>query len=627
MQKENELLLRDDKILRMQKSISWRITSPIRFLRRKFLEPSINSVCTNPKYENEGKSYQDWINKYDTISDDRIASFKKDYEDLTEKPLFSIIMPVYDPPEQFFEDALRSVVSQVYTNWELCIADDHSTQAYVHEIIKKYSKKFPKIKVHINEKHSHISETSNNALKLAEGEFIVLMDHDDLLRPHSLLRIAQAIFTNRKLKFIYSDEDKITYTGLRTEPYFKPDWNPELLLSQNYLCHLTCIKKNLVNKIGAFRVGYEGSQDWDLFLRATEALSDNEIYHITEVLYHWRTHTNSTASSLVHKKYCYDSSEKAVSSHFKRRGIQASLSPLNQSVNYWRINYKIPKNKPLVSIIIPTKNYHKILNKCISSILSKTDYNKYEIIIVDNGTDEDNSVEYLRSLSKYNNIKVIKCDGDFNFSKLNNNAAKNAKGEILVLLNNDIEVIKGDWLSILVSHAIRKEVGCVGAKLIYPNNTIQHAGVILGLGGVAGHPYKGFPSGHLGYFSRLMITQNVEAVTGACLAVRKTIFNEVGGLNENDLKVAFNDVDFCLKVSRSGYRNIMDPNVLLFHHESLSRGLDTKGEKKLRFQKEANYMLKKWGQRLLNDSNYNPNLTLKHENFGLSFPPRLKVSR
>jgi len=625
--KENELLLRDDKILRMQKSISWRITSPIRFLRRKFLEPSINSVCTNPKYENEGKSYQDWINKYDTISDDRIASFKKDYEDLTEKPLFSIIMPVYDPPEQFFEDALRSVVSQVYTNWELCIADDHSTQAYVHEIIKKYSKKFPKIKVHINEKHSHISETSNNALKLAEGEFIVLMDHDDLLRPHSLLRIAQAIFTNRKLKFIYSDEDKITYTGLRTEPYFKPDWNPELLLSQNYLCHLTCIKKNLVNKIGAFRVGYEGSQDWDLFLRATEALSDNEIYHITEVLYHWRIHTNSTASSLVHKKYCYDSSEKAVSSHFKRRGIQASLSPLNQSVNYWRINYKIPKNKPLVSIIIPTKNYHKILNKCISSILSKTDYNKYEIIIVDNGTDEDNSVEYLRSLSKYNNIKVIKCDGDFNFSKLNNNAAKNAKGEILVLLNNDIEVIKGDWLSILVSHAIRKEVGCVGAKLIYPNNTIQHAGVVLGLGGVAGHPYKGFPSGHLGYFSRLMITQNVEAVTGACLAVRKTIFNEVGGLNENDLKVAFNDVDFCLKVSRSGYRNIMDPNVLLFHHESLSRGLDTKGEKKLRFQKEANYMLKKWGQRLLNDSNYNPNLTLKHENFGLSFPPRLKVSR
>ena len=624
---QTESIQQKDKILRMQKSISWRITSPIRFLRRKFLEPSINSVCTNPKYENEGKSYQDWINKYDTISDDRIASFKKDYEDLTEKPLFSIIMPVYDPPEQFFEDALRSVVSQVYTNWELCIADDHSTQAYVHEIIKKYSKKFPKIKVHINEKHSHISETSNNALKLAEGEFIVLMDHDDLLRPHSLLRIAQAIFTNRKLKFIYSDEDKITYTGLRTEPYFKPDWNPELLLSQNYLCHLTCIKKNLVNKIGAFRVGYEGSQDWDLFLRATEALSDNEIYHITEVLYHWRTHTNSTASSLVHKKYCYDSSEKAVSSHFKRRGIQASLSPLNQSVNYWRINYKIPKNKPLVSIIIPTKNYHKILNKCISSILSKTDYNKYEIIIVDNGTDEDNSVEYLRSLSKYNNIKVIKCDGDFNFSKLNNNAAKNAKGEILVLLNNDIEVIKGDWLSILVSHAIRKEVGCVGAKLIYPNNTIQHAGVILGLGGVAGHPYKGFPSGHLGYFSRLMITQNVEAVTGACLAVRKTIFNEVGGLNENDLKVAFNDVDFCLKVSRSGYRNIMDPNVLLFHHESLSRGLDTKGEKKLRFQKEANYMLKKWGQRLLNDSNYNPNLTLKHENFGLSFPPRLKVSR
>ena len=627
VQKESELLIREDKILRMQNSFSWKITSPLRFLRRKFIDPRIKSVHTHPKSESEENSYQDWIKKYDTITDDRMTSFRKEFEDLKEKPLFSIIMPVYNPPKKFFEDALKSVISQVYTKWELCIADDRSTQAYVHEIIKKYSKNFPKIKVHINEKHSHISETSNNALKLAEGEFIVLMDHDDLLRPHSLLRLAQAIFANRKLKFIYSDEDKITYTGLRTEPYFKPDWNPELLLSQNYLCHLTCIKKNLVNKIGAFRVGYEGSQDWDLFLRATEALSDNEIYHITEVLYHWRIHTNSTASSLVHKKYCYDSSEKAVSSHFKRRGIQASLSPLNQSANYWRINYKIPQKKPLVSIIIPTKNYHKILKKCISSILSKTDYNKYEIIIVDNETDEDNSVEYLRSLSKYNSIRVIKCDGDFNFSKINNNAAKDAKGEILVLLNNDIEVIKSDWLSILVTHAIRKEVGCVGAKLIYPNNTIQHAGVVLGIGGVAGHPYKGFPSGHLGYFSRLMITQNVEAVTGACLAVRKTIFNEVGGLNENDLKVAFNDVDFCLKVSRSGYRNIMDPNVLLFHHESLSRGLDTKGEKKLRFQKEANYMLKKWGQKLLHDSNYNPNLTLKHENFGLSFPPRLKVFR
>ena len=622
--KEKELLIKEDKIVRMQKSVSWKITSLIRFLRRKFLDPIIKTVYTHPKSESEGNSYQDWIKKYDTITDDRITSFRKEFEDLKEKPLFSIIMPVYDPPKQFFEDALKSVISQVYTNWELCIADDRSTQPYVLKIIKKYSKKFPKIKVHINEKHSHICITSNNAIKLAKGEFVVLMDHDDLLRPHSLLRLAQAIFANRKSKFIYSDEDKIMDSDHRTEPYFKPDWNPELLLSQNYLCHLTCIKKSLVNKIGAFRLGYEGSQDWDLFLRATEALSDDEIYHINEVLYHWRIHTNSTASSLVHKKYCYDSSEKAVSSHLQRRGIQASLSPLNQSANYWRINYKIPKNKPLVSIIIPTKNHHKILNKCISSILLKTDYNKYEIVIVDNETDEDDSVEYLRSLSKYNNIKIIKCDGDFNFSKLNNNAVKDATGEILVLLNNDIEVINEDWLSILVSHAVRTEVGCVGGKLIYPNNTIQHAGVVLGIGGVAGHPYRGFPSDHLGYFSRLMITHNVEAVTGACLAVRKTVFNEVEGLNENDLKVAFNDVDFCLNVSKSGYRNIMDPNVLLFHHESLSRGVDTEGAKKLRFQKEANYMLKKWGQKLLHDSSYNPNLTLEHENFGLSFPPRIK---
>ena len=613
VQKESELLIREDKILRMQNSFSWKITSPLRFLRRKFIDPRIKSVHTHPKSESEENSYQDWIKKYDTITDDRITSFRKEFEDLKEKPLFSIIMPVYNPPKKFFEDALKSVISQVYTKWELCIADDRSTQAYVHEIIKKYSKNFPKIKVHINEKHSHISETSNNALKLAKGEYVVLMDHDDLLRPHSLLRFAEAISNNNKLKLIYSDEDKIDLKGLRYNPYFKPDWNPDLLLAQNYICHLTCIRKNLVNRIGNFKQGFEGSQDWDLFLRTTETLNDSEILHIPEILYHWRATDSSTATKLSNKDYALKSAIKALNEHHTR--MKTCGSPEVLKNGYFKTNYCLQK-KLKCSIIIPTCNGGKVLKRCLSSIYQNSDSSKFEILLIDNGSDCSDTINLFSNFqNQYQNFRIIHDNSEFNYSALNNNAVKICKNDILIFLNDDTEILTKNWLVDLMSNAVRPKVGAVGGKLLYPNGTIQHAGVILGIGGVAGHAFKTKPVNYSGHMNRSNLSHNVSAVTGACLAIEKNKFKQVEGFDELNLKIAFNDVDLCLKLMKAGYKNLFLPQVQLIHYESFSRGLENTPEKKIRFSKECNTMISRWSDILNNDPNYNMNLTKIREDF------------
>ena len=621
--KESDLIIKNNKVYRMQNSFSWKLTQPFRFLRRMLVDPFRLRDSSKNKKNSNTNSYQDWIKHFDTLDNDKISVLKGLNDSLRKKPLISIVMPVFNPPKLYFEEAIQSVIDQLYENWELCIADDMSTAMYVREIIERYSTKYPQIKAHFNEQHGHISKTSNNALKLATGQFVVLMDHDDLLRPHSLLRFAEVHNCKPNAKIIYSDEDKIDESNNRFQPYFKPDWNPDLLLGQNYICHLACIKKDLIEEIGSFRVGYEGSQDWDLFLRVTEKLKPDEISHIPEILYHWRSYFASTASSLGNKEYAIGGAKKTLKDYIERNEIKAKILNLNERGNYWKIRYEIPQKKPLVSIIIPTKNQKEILKVCIESILSKTDYSNYEILIIDNDTTEPESKLYLENLNKKNGIEVIKISGEFNYSRLNNKAVERAKGEVLLLLNNDIEVLYEDWLDIMVSHAIRPEIGCVGAKLLYPNSTIQHAGVVLGIGGVAGHPYKGFSADSPGQFSRLLLTQNFEAVTGACMAIKKSIYEEVGGLNEKDLKVAFNDVDFCLRIKGLGYKNTLDPSVILFHHESYSRGLDTIGQKKARFDKEVEYMCRKWGEKLKSDGTYNPNLTLKKEDFSLAFPPRV----
>jgi GT2 family glycosyltransferase len=439
---------------------------------------------------------------------------------------------------------------------------------------------------------------------LVTGEFIALFDHDDLLPEHALFCVAETILANPNVGIIYSDEDKISESGIRIDPYFKCDWNPDLFYSHNMISHLGVYRSDIFHEIGGFRVGYEGSQDYDLALRFIEQINPDQIKHIPHVLYHWRIHADSTAAVVGSKPYALKAAAKALQDHFDRYAITANVEQLTDMGDY-RVNYALPENPPLVSLIIPTRNGYTLLRQCVESILSKTTYPNYEILIIDNGSDDLILLNYIKELTWRNGeIRIIRDGSPFNFSALNNSAAQLAKGDIIGLINNDIEVITPDWLTEMVSLAIQPGVGCVGARLWYPDDTLQHAGVILGIGGVAGHSHLKFPKGRLGYIRRAALRQSFSALTAACLLVRKSVFEQVGGLNETNLTVAFNDVDFCLRVREAGFRNIWTPFAELYHHESATRGQEDTPEKKIRFMNETLYMQQRWGDHLLNDPAY-----------------------
>jgi GT2 family glycosyltransferase len=469
--------------------------------------------------------------------------------------------------------------------------------------------------------NGHISANTNSALEIAEGEYVVLLDHDDLISKDALYQVVKTLQNNPDANYIYSDEDKLTEQGARYDPYFKPDWNPDLLLHQHSLSHLSIIKRSFLNEIGGFRVGFEGSQDWDMALRVTRLVPAESIVHIPHVLYHWRAVSGSTAKATDQKSYIKESQYKTLQAHFDALQIPVTIS-LND-VQYWNIEYPIPDPQPLVSIIVPTKNQKKLLQKCIESILSLTTYRNFEILVVDNRTDEDEAKTYLNSISTQPGITVLEYDKDFNFSGINNFAVSNAKGSLVVLMNNDIDVLTGNWLEEMVSLAIRENTGAVGAKLLYPNRTIQHAGVVLGVGGVANHAYLDAPAEVVGQMGRARIVQNMSAVTAALLLIEKRKFLEVGGFNEVDLKIAFNDVDLCLKLLEAGYRNVWTPNAVFTHHESVSRGQEDTPSKQARFASEVQYMLDNWSELLESDPAYNPNLSIERADFSLSFPPRV----
>lgn len=652
-----ENLLMIDKVNRTINSFSWKISAPLRFLRRKIVDPLFRSknsfdartyLRLNPDLEEafgqdldaaekhfktlgkkEGReylapatqkriTYRQWVKEYDTIGIQSKKKFDEEYKNLKISPLISIIIPVFNISPKIFLETLNSVKSQIYQNWELVIVDDCSTREDLIENLNNIEISDNRIRLTFRKKNGHISEASNSGLQIAEGDFVLFLDHDDLLREHSLLRIVQAIEKNPKCKLIYTDEDKINYFGKRSDPYFKPDWNPDLLLSQNYICHLSCISKEILKEIGGFRKGYEGCQDWDLFLRATEKIQPHEIIHIPEILYHWRKVHGSTASKASAKHYVFENSIKTIDTALKRRKIKASVNLSNDSNNYIHIKYSLPKRLPLVSIIIPTRDYQKFLSVCVEGVLNKNSYENYEILILDNESKEKTMLDYLDQLANNEKVRIIRVPGEFNYSKINNTGVKYAKGEILLFLNNDTEPINKDWLNEMVSHAIRENIGCVGAKLLYPNDTVQHGGVIIGLGGIAGHAFKGFAREHTGYKNRLSLVQNYSAVTGACMMIRKSIFFEVGGFNAKDLKVAFNDVDLCLKVREAGYLNLWTPHALLYHFESISRGDDLSTKKKKRFIKEGEYIKRKWSSVVKKDPYYNKNLTKDREDFSLN---------
>lgn len=584
--------------------------------------PFQDTTLTISEQAQNPDDYAAWHDAFCKLTPEREASLKQRLGALPQDkaPKFSIVMPVFNTPERWLLRAVDSVRGQLYPHWELCIADDASTAPHIAPLLERLAGEDARLRVVRRERNGHISAASNSALELATGDFVALLDHDDELAPDALAECALLLAAEPDTDLVYTDEDKIDEGGRLMEPYFKPDYLPELELGQHYLLHLAVYRTSLLRKIGGFREGYEGSQDWDLTLRVLEQSSPARIRHIPKVLYHWRAIAGSTALQIGEKNYAVVAARKALSDHFARKGVAAAVSPVEGW--HWKITYPLPWPTPSVSIVVPTYNNVELLRTCVASVLGLTDYADFELLLVDNRTDDPEALRFLDSLREEPRVRVLRYDAPFNYSAINNFAAREARGEVLCLLNNDIEVLSSDWLTELVSHAARPEIGAVGAMLYYPNDVIQHAGILLGLGGVGHHAFAQQPRGVEGYMNRARLAQNYSAVTAACLAVRKEVYLQVGGLNEKDLSVAFNDVDFCLKVLQAGYRNLWTPFAELYHHESASRGFEDTPEKQARFQREVEYMRKTWSSLLDADPAYNPNLTLGIEGWKLSWPPR-----
>ncbi len=567
-------------------------------------------------------NYQEWVRRYDTITDADRREISAHSETLQYRPRISIVMPTYNPPERWLRAAIESVQRQLYKNWELCIADDCSTDPRVRACLEEYAAKDKRIKVVFRTENGHISKASNSAAELATGEFIGLLDHDDELTEHALYMVVCELNKSSNADLLYSDEDKMTTYGMRFNPYFKSDWNPDLLCCQNYVCHFSVVRTALFRKVGGFRAGFDGAQDWDLILRIADASSPDKIRHIPHVLYHWRVIETSTAHSTSAKPYVMQAQVKSVKEHLERRGVVGAKVEINESISQLRVRYPVPTPQPLVSIIIPTRDQLTLLRRCVEGVLEQTSYRNVELIIVDNGSTDPLALEYLAEMATDPRVEVLRDDKPFNFSRLNNDAVKRATGDILGFLNNDLEVIDPEWLSEMVSHVVRSGVGAVGARLLYPNGLLQHGGIVLGIGGVAGHNHKGRARHDPGYFNRAILCQNLSGVTAACVLVRKSVFEEVRGFEEGALSVAFNDVDLCLKIRKEGYLVVYNPHAELYHHESASRGYETTPEKFARFESEIETMKNRWGETLSTDPYYNPNLTLLTEDFAFAFPPR-----
>ena len=579
-----------------------------------------DQAATPTNAEDPCYNYKRWTELYDTLTDPDREGILARIGKLKYRPLVSVVMPVYNVKEEWLRRAIESVRRQLYPYWELCIADDNSTQPHLRRVLEEYAAKDSRIKVAYRKVNGHISAASNTALELATGEFLALLDNDDELREHALYMVGEEINAHPQTDLIYSDEDKWDELEGRNSPHFKPNWTPDLFYSYNFISHLGVYRTAIVKKIGGFRVGYEGSQDYDLALRFIEQVPHDHIRHIPHVLYHWRAVKGSVALEPSGKEYAHEAARKALRSHFERTGIDATISAGHGY--HHRVKYSLPNPLPLVSLIVGTRDKEELLRQVIEGVLEQTDYQPVEIIIVDNQSTDPATQTYLSQLKRDPRIKVLQYDAPFNFSAMNNLGVRAAKGEVVGLLNNDLRVINGEWLKEMVSHALRPEIGAVGAKLLFSDDTVQHGGVILGVGGVAGHAHKYLQRESSGYINRAQVIQNFSAVTGACLVMRRKLYEEVGGLDEQNLAVAFNDVDFCIRIRESGYRILWTPYAELYHLESISRGSDASPENAPRFQDEVHYMKRVWQEVLYNDPCYNPNLTLEHEDLSLASPPR-----
>ena len=583
----------------------------LRYWKNYGLKNTIKKVCQKLSGQRDYGNYEDFLKKYGVKEEELARQRQEVFEN---GPCFSIAVPLYQTKEKYLREMIESVQAQTYTNWELCLADGSGREHSLQPVVGEYIAKDKRIKYCLLDSNEGIAGNTNEALKMADGDFVVLTDHDDLLSPEALYQCAKAVQKEPQTDVIYSDEDKVDMSGKKFfEPHFKSDYNIDLLCTMNYICHLFVVRKDVMERAGLFESCYDGAQDHDFILRCTEKAE--HIVHIPKVLYHWRCHAQSTSENPESKLYAFENGCKAVKAHYDRIGIPAEVEQ-GPFYGMYRTHY-LWKEQPLVSILIPNKDHVADLKKCMDSIEEKSTYRNFEFVIVENNSIEEETFAYYKEIEKRDNVRVLYYKEDFNYSRINNFGAKEANGEYILLLNNDTEMIEPDSMKEMLDICMRPDVGIVGAKLLFEDNTIQHAGVIIGFGGVAGHAFIGQDRDDNGYFSRIISVQDLSAVTAACLMVRRSVFDEVEGLNE-EFKVAFNDIDFCLKVRKAGYLVVYNPYAQFYHYESKSRGQEDSADKVARFQQEIGLFGERWGELLENgDPYYNPNLTLDKADFSL----------
>lgn len=571
-----------------------------------------------------GEEYSTWIAQYDTLSDADRVGIVEHTARLADPPIFSLIMPVYNTQPELLLAAIGSVFAQLYPHWELCIADDASTDPAIPTLLAEVQATEPRVRTVRRKDNGHITAATNTALSLATGDFVAFMDHDDLLSERALYEFAVAIVEHRDTDILYSDEDRIDEVGKRSNPFFKPDWDPDLLLGQNYINHLVAYRRTLLEALGGLRAGFDGSQDYDLILRASRCTEPDRIRHVPSVLYHWRGRVQEAASfSETELARCIDAARRAVSDHLAALGTPGTVEAVPQVPIWNRVRFPIPTPRPPVSIIIPTRDRADLLEQCLNGLVDRTDYEPLEILIVDNDSREPRTHQLLNAMTtKHPQVRVLPFAGDFNWSAMNNAALQVASGEVVVLLNNDTDVIHPDWLDEMVTHALRPDVGVVGARLLFGDGSVQHAGVVLGPGKSLSHVLRLAPRKDLGYFGQLTLLRSYSVVTAACLAARREVLLEIGGFDAENLPVAFNDVDMCLRAGDYGYRVVWTPFAELFHLEGASRGRDEKPEHQVRFQRELRHVYLTWQDVIEKDPFHNPNLLLGHDKMRLSEPPR-----
>lgn len=597
------------KMLHYLKKIKpYNIQKGFRYLKHYGLKEFWIRLCE--RMEPEEVPYGPWFEKHRPSESELEKQRTKKWK---ESPVFSIVVPAYRTPVLFLEQMIESVRSQTYPCWELCIANASPEDEQMAELLQRYVQIDQRIHVKNLDENLGIAENTNEAFSMASGTFVGLLDHDDLLAPQALYRMMERL-EEKEIDVFYTDEDKVT-TDLSEhfQPHFKPDFNLDLLRSNNYITHFFVVRTELVRKVGGFRREYDGAQDYDFIFRCVEQAE--EICHIPEILYHWRTHKESTSDNPVSKMYAFEAGKRAIEGNLERCGVQAVVSH-TKDLGFYQVEYPV-QGSPLVSVLIPNKDQKESLKKCLDSVFEKTTYSNYEIIIIENNSIESETFEYYRELQKRSNVKVITWKEGFNYSAINNFGEKEASGDYLLFLNNDVEVINPRWMEEMLGNCQRPEVGITGAKLYYPDDTIQHAGTIIGIGGIAGHAFLNMPRSRTGYLHKASIQMDLSAVTAACMMMKRSVFEQLGGFEEK-LTVAFNDVDLCLRTVQAGYLVVYNPKVELYHYESKSRGSEDNEEKVRRFQSEIEFMRTRWITILKEgDPNYNKNLTLSKWNYSL----------